>query len=186
MLGGFVLFIGFLVGGNENSAIGRSSFYRNIEDTLWVSMPILFATGYAALRSQYREKMGPLGNFALLTGVITSLIGLLGMLASYFISSFDFLWESLMLFMISAMLSMALFGFDALRRRYLPRWGSFPLIAGAFPLLALGLLLLIEERPWAPSPIDPILEIAPLLFALGAFLLGYMLKEDIKTKQKSS
>jgi len=186
MLGGVALFIGFQAGGNENSALGQSSFYANIEDALWLSTPILFATGYAALRSQYREKMGALGNFALLAGVITSVGGLLGMLAGFFMNLEDIVWPSLMLFFISAMLSMALFGFDALRRGYLPRWGSFPFIAGALPLLALGLSLLIEERPWAPTPLDPILDVMPLVFAVGAFLLGYMLQEDIKAKHKSA
>lgn len=185
MLGGITLFIGFLVSG-ESSAFGRSAFYRNIEDFLWVSMPILFATGYAALRRQYRDKMGSLGNFALLAGVITSLVGFLGMLAGFILNIEDIVWPSLMIFFMSAMLAMALLGFDALKRGYLPRWGSFPLIAGGLPILALMLQLILEDRPWGNTPIDPIIERMPLLFAIGAFLMGFMLLEDIKGVEKSS
>ena len=35
------------------------------------------------------------------------------------------------------------------------------------------------------TKLDQIIEFMPLVFALGTFLLGYMLQEDIKPKQKS-
>ena len=175
VLGSLVLFFGVKAAGNENSAIGQSSFFANIEGILWVSMPILFATGYAALRSQYREKIGPLGNFALVASVITSLLGFLGMLASFFINSVDIPRESLMLFLFSAMLSMAFFGLDALRLRYLPHWGwgFLLIIAGALPILVLGLQFILQQETWGSTPLDPIFVSMPIVFAMGAFLFGY-------------
>jgi hypothetical protein len=186
MLGGITFFVAGIAGGNGNSSFARSTFYRNIEDFIWLSSPLLYATGYAALRSQYQDKMGSLGNFSLLAGVIGSLVGFLGMIAGFLMNIEDIIWPSLMIFFMSALLSMALFGFDALRLRYLPRWSSFPLIAGALPILALGLSTIMEERPWAPTPIDPIVDMMPMLFAIGTFLLGYMLHEDIKATNKAS
>lgn len=93
------------------------------------------------------------------------------------------------------MIAMMLFGIDALRGSYLPRWGSFPFIAGLIPLTVFIGQLILENSSaqitlgnglGAASLLDSLLELTPIVFVLGTFLIGYMLQGKGKAAEEAS
>lgn len=186
MLGGLVMIVSF--GASQfYDTFGRTPAYQVIfEGVLWMATPLLFATGYAALRSQYREQLGSLGNFSLIAGVAAGLIGFTGMLAGTILKLDDIGWSFFIFSILSIALVMSLFGIDNLRQRYLPRFGSFPLIAGLpIPLLWV-LQLALEDRPWAETGVEPFFGIAFAIFSIVTILIGYMLQGEGKAAEEAS
>jgi len=192
MLAGVNMFVAIAFGGFYETSFGSTRAYESIQAVLWTALPLLLSNGFFALRAKYRESMGSLGNIALILGGSLSLVSFIALLATAALTSNDAVCVFFIFGPMVAMIAMMLFGIDALRERYLPRWGSFPFIAGLIPVLAFIAQIAAENSSpqitsgtGNPTLIDQLLEYAPLIFGVGVFLIGYMLQGEGKAAEKA-
>lgn len=185
MLTAIVMIALFAYGKMYDSRFKFSATYQAFDSIFWIAFPLLIATGFGAVRSNYQKQLGSLGNFSLLAGIVTALVGFTGLLTNLVLHIGDLSWPLKLFNFFSASTTMMFFGIDALRGQYLPRKGSIPFIAGAVPVLGIAGQLIMQEQPWGPTLFDPIVDYGPLAFVLGTFIIGYILQgEDKAVKEE--
>jgi len=186
MLTASIMFALFFSAKIDDGRFKFTATYQAVDTFFWILFPILIGLGYRALQSHYQNRLSWLGEFSLLAGIVTAIVGFISA-ATVLVLQVDILFWHLKLFIfLSSTITMMLFGIDSLRGRYLPRWNFTPFGAGFVYVLGIFFQLTTQKRPWGPTPFDPSIDNGPLVFAIGIFLIGYMLQQEGKSSGEAS
>jgi len=183
MLTGLSMAVMYL-SGLSSDPFSKPQAYQAFQYWYWLGFPGLIALGFAAIRIKFIDELGPLGNFALLLGVAFGVVGFAPMLISLLFDK-DPNMQLLGLNFRIMRYVMVFFGIDVLRQHYLPKWRFLPLITGLVPLVISSLLSdFYLAWPRAFWPFYRPLFYFPVVFAIGTFLIGYLLQSKTKSAQQ--
>ncbi len=180
LVAGAVLFAAGLIVGSFDSydmdPIGGVDAVYEISQVVGLVMgQLLFVIGLLGLRTGYAGRSGSLGAGLLLLAVIGSVVSLGGLLA---MSSIEDGWLVWMGGFVAMTLTLAVFGFVAVRQRVFSRWNFAPILAGVgLPLLfGLGTVGVDSVSGTAPEWGS---FLAVVLTSVGLILIGYRMQADV-------
>jgi hypothetical protein len=154
-------------------------FFQLIQTILFPTAVALITTGIAGLYTRYGKETGKLGRSGLIAGILGGIATFAIMLTLFFAQDGEPLWSAMMLAIAIMFGGLALFGFDTLRSRALPRGNYLPLLAGAgFPLVVIASLG-YEAVTGRWLEISELISAAIFLVtALGLLALGQILRGE--------
>ncbi|MGD2026810.1 MAG: hypothetical protein PVI99_03260 [Anaerolineales bacterium] len=153
--------------------------------------PFLVAIGLFGLRSRYGEAIGNTGRTILLISTLLGLgltiLGIVSGTIEFFSRFSDFSWDLLLLGMTFVTFGLALFGFQALKSKPLPRWNGLPILAGiALPIAYIGYIVSYVLN--LMNPIDgfpALVGIAIMIQLVSMVVLGVILQGDVPEQEAS-
>jgi hypothetical protein len=180
LIAGAILFSAGLILGSFDSydmdPIGGADAIYEISQIVGALLgQILFVVGLLGLRAGYGVRSGSLGRLLLIAAIAGGLASLTGM---FLMSSSEVGWQMWAFGFVAMMLTWAVYGVVATRRRVFSRWNFAPILAGiGFPLLfAVGFLGLNIPNNSAPEWILPVT--ATTLTSIGLILIGYRMQAE--------